>query len=235
MFRAIKDLIETLKMELGKINVVDQELSISTNALDVEMPKVSVALAEEVMNVNVNEALYSPAELDVITTSFDGGNVKVHDTHSFSAITACVKNVEVGSDNVPCVLSVEPVKERVYTSNVMFHTGYAVKLFSIKFVSPEIRSGENIQELWKLTMKRAKFVEKEKVLSALERIFKSYSGDVKDLRFVGYFKNVPVGRAEKIIVLNEDLVVFLKRKGKNLKVDVVVVKSPEKLMIEVVR
>ena len=234
MFRAVKDLIETLKMELGKIDIVDQNLSILTDAVNFEIPKANATIVEEKINIDVKEALYSSEDLNVMTATFDS-NIEVHNVQALSINSAVLKNLELESYKELSILFVKPIEEKVRIEDIPVQYEKSVNVFSLNMTSSKIQSGEHIGEIWKLTVKKSKFMKKEKVLSALEKILKSYKGRVENLKFVGYFKNVPLGRAGKIIAVGEDLVVFLKRKGRDLKADVVVVKSPEKIMIEVVR
>ncbi len=234
MFRAVKDLIETLKMELGKIDIIDQDLSILTDAVDFEIPRVNATIAEEKINVDVKEAIYSPKYLEVITATFNA-NIETHNVQSFNMNSTHLESIYLGSYKEVSILFVKPIEEKISIKEIPIQYKTNIDILSLNMISPKVHSEEHIDEIWKLTIKKSKFMKKEKVLSALEKVLKSYKGRVENLKFIGYFKNVPLGRAEKIIVVDEDLVVFLKRKGKNLKADVVVVKSPEKIIIEVVR
>jgi len=235
MFRAIKELIETLRMELGKISIIDQSLSILTDAVDLEIPKVNLTVVNEKVDISVKEALYFPGDVDVVTATFNRNDVKIYDVGSFNVNSSHLRSLQIRSYREMSVLSVSSIEEKVCVRGVPVQYENSIKVSSPDAISLKIQSGKYISDIWKLTIKKAKFMKKGKVLSALEKILKNYKGRVETLRFVGYFKNVPLGRAEKIAVVGEDLVIFLKRKGKNLKADIVVVKSPEEIIIEVVR
>jgi len=47
---------------------------------------------------------------------------------------------------------------------------------------------------------------------------------LKDFEFVGYYRSVPIGHVEKISVSKRDLMILLKKKGRDLKVDVLLIK-----------
>ena len=75
-----------------------------------------------------------------------------------------------------------------------------------------------------MRIKREKKIDKNKVLDTLARFLSDYKGSLKDFEFVGYYRSVPIGHVEKISVSKRDLMILLKKKGRNLKVDVLLIK-----------
>ena len=75
------------------------------------------------------------------------------------------------------------------------------------------------------------------MLDALARLLRRYGGKPEKMEFLGYFKDIPVGMAEAMVVEKGKLVLKISRKKKRRAtvVDLVAIRTPKGVMVEVVR
>jgi len=229
MFRALKQLIETLKMELGKIKVSCEDISFSINVspLPMELPEPPVNVVS--YRVNVNSAFFKPENVPVKNIAFSKAEITIKNG-AFETSPCEVKSIM--EEMAPRVKGAETLLPQA--------TPRFIKLSSFK---PHIRElskpstrvvKKDLPYIWILTVPKSPIENKEKILKAMERALKKYRGPVEDIKFLGYFKNVPLGFAKKMRIDEGRLVIELRKRGKPARYDIIALKVLDKVIVEVV-
>ncbi len=229
MFRALKDFFKTLKMELGVIGVENErtefEVSISGEIPSFEDPPVlDEKISVSVRNLNQHGSVrilrgdLKRSDVEVSSGDMDVGDLKVRSSE-FSKLDFHPKSFDLLKDaNV--------IDEKMHLDIPKSEDMAPLRIHT--------RDGLSVDEIWKIRIFKSEYFPKDAVLNVLERFLRRYRGDLKDLKFLGFFKSVPIGRASRMVLRGDSLEVQLKRRGgSGLCVDIVALKTPEGIELEV--
>ncbi|WP_126992441.1 hypothetical protein [Thermosipho globiformans] len=223
--RIIKNIVETLKMELGfiKVNNLDLELSanasensinLSTKTLDKTL-RTNVLSLEFESKANVKNEVIEKNIIQIKDIAFSGKNLKLNEL-SFKNFTK-VKNQTLIFNIPNCT------KTPILIKNIKINkTGEFKVKINKNYISP----------IYTITFLPTPSVKKEKILKLLKNIIANYKNS--DIKFVGYYKNIPIGYAYNIIITDRKLILHVKSKGKDISKDIVVFKIGEKYKLEVI-
>lgn len=229
MLKHLRDFFRTLKMEVFGVEVEREDLQVE-----------SVVLSE---NVDVTEPDVEGFEVEVVVEEGAiGGKVEIE---GFKGLEKDLETfvggfegteVEVVSGDLEASFEVSGVPLKL-SSEVRWKKmeGFKASVEGVDEIKTAVLKGD-APPLWILTLKRAPLVEKEKVLDALARLLRRYGGRPEGMEFLGYFKGVPIGSAEALLVEKGRLVLRIsKRRRRNVVADLVAIKTPRGIMVEVVR
>ena len=229
MFRALKELIETLKMELGKIKVSSEDISFPVNISSLPMKLPEPAINVVSYRVNVNSALFKPENVPVKNIAFSKTDIVIKS----GAIET--SSCEVKSITEEMASSVKSVETLLFQAVPRFIKLSPFKGYVREVLRPSTRVvKKDLPHIWILTINRSPIENKEKILKAMERALKRYRGPVEDIKFLGYFKNVPLGLAKKMRIDEGRLVIELRKRGKPARYDIIALKVLDKVIVEVI-
>ena len=232
MFKYVKDFFKTLSMEIGGVKSQSVDLTISAFAqslkVKVELPKVfsvddEIKVLGETFSRNVK----------IKSESFKDQNVEIF-SENFSTRLLVINNplesFKTSISSTKIENKVNLVSEDLTLENPKIENG--ISDFKIT-----IRNGKDLPHIWRISYIRSPLVEKEKILDALTRLLRRYGGKPEKMEFLGYFRDIPIGMAEAIVVEKGKLVLSISRKKKRRSavVDLVAIKTPKGVMMEVVR
>jgi len=217
MFKYIKEFFKTLFMEFKGVKTHAVSFHTSAVVKGFSAEEKSINVHSEELSVPVNQIFVSPS-------------VKLHDLKNETKIR--VKRDDLIERACSChEITLPNLNDSVKTFNADFQTAVISKnlVFRSKVVEGvhykmNVHMGDDMHHIRIMRIKREKKIDKNKVLDALARFLSDYKGNLKDFEFMGYYKSVPIGHVEKISVSKKDLMILLKKKGRNLKVDVLLIK-----------
>ena len=217
MFKHIKEFFKTLFMEFKGVKTHAVSFHALAVVKDFSAEGKNINVHSEELSVRINKILVSPS-------------VKLHDLRDESEIH--VKRDDLIGRTCSCHETTLPsLNDSVKTFNTNFQTTVISKnpVFRSKVVEGvhyrmNVYVGNDMGHIRIMRIKREKKIDKNKVLDTLARFLSDYKGSLKDFEFVGYYRSVPIGHVEKISVSKRDLMILLKKKGRNLKVDILLIK-----------
>ncbi len=229
MLKHLRDFFKTLKMEVFGAGVEEEDLLIG-----------SAVLSED---VDIKEPEVGGFEVEVVVEEGSiGGNAEVK---GFRDLKEDVEVLKGGFGGGEVDVISEDLKASTETSETPLNFPSEIKREDLGNLEVSVeRTGEihtsvvkgDAPPLWTLTLKRSTILEKDKVLDALARLLRRYGGRPEGMEFLGYFKGVPIGSAEALLVEKGRLVLRIsKRRRRNVVADLVAIKTPRGIMVEVVR
>ncbi len=240
MRRIVKEIKETIRLELGRIKIHEETIGFEVHVYerDFGLSPNDVEIKNDCVNIEIKDVSFS---------SNDGTIVKdgTLDSLDFSVIDCSVFNeFEVKEGAVDPEIFGEEIKDVGFIDS----KNSTIQDLKIEKIETSIRSfnmitssyvhnGMHLGQIWRVSIVRSKITDKEKILSALERLLKKYKGRVEDIKFLGYFKGVPLGMSKEIYIDGEKLIVVLdaKKRHRKVVVDLVIIKTPKGLLTEVVK
>ncbi len=230
MLRALKDFFRTLKMELGVIEVKKFEPRFQTRVRsdfsflsDPEVRKGSLDIVVRELNlensaVDVKSVDFRSSDVNVLT-----GNVTDEELILRSEDFSYVRN---------SIHDLSDFDIKTHLESIEFHD--EVEVLKHPVLKTSVRDGMNVEDIWTVRIERSEYFPKDVVLNVLERILSEYKGDPRNLRFLGFYRSVPLGYASKLSLMGRDLVIHLKRNGRKTCVNLIALKIGEKIKLEVV-
>ncbi|ABR31275.1 hypothetical protein SU69_07235 [Thermosipho melanesiensis] len=224
--RIIKNVIKTLKQELGLIKINDiktnmnvtvtfEKVNLKTNLYD-ESIKANIVTRNFKFTPKLSSTSISNTTINVAKEEITQSRVKIKNI-SFENLNINNKSLTFQSKDV-----------NIYEEDIYFKT----TINAIDIPKPKIKS-KIPPILFEVIIYPSKVVSKEKILKILREYILTQKN--KDIKFIGFFKNVPLGYAEKIIITNNKLTVILNKKGKNFVSNVVIFKIDGKYKLEVIK
>ncbi len=231
MLKYVKDFFKTLSMELGGIRVSSADLSLnvvdSKGDIRMDFPQVDgISTCVDVLGENVQtssrivSADFKPTNLEVIDLGFHEGTTRV-----FEAAER---------------LNVQVFGEKLLNGTELLRKGCEILKVALDEsdlkLSLTVRNGIDVPVIWNVSYRKSMSVKKDMILEALSRLLRRYGGNPEEMEFLGYFRKIPLGMAEAVIVEKGRLVLRISRKAKKpITVDLVAVKTPKGVMVEVIR
>ena len=232
MFKYVKDFFKTLSMEIVGVKSwsVDISVDVTTSGMEIGVRSPRVLSVGERPKVN-GETFSGSAK--VRSGSLQRSGLKV--------ITGNFSSEFTGVENPLRELEAQVLSES-FESDLILKSG-EVDLKTLETDSVRIRfktsvkDGKDVPPIWNVSYRRSKFVEKDKILEALARLLKRYGGKPEKMEFLGYFKDIPIGIAEAMMVEKGRLVLRISKDKKKrfAVVDLVAIRTPRGVMVEVVR
>ena len=232
MFKYVKDFFKTLSMEIGgiKLRSIDLSVVVSTQDMEIEVESPKVSGVDKKPKI-LGE--FFAREVNVRSADFKGNTARI-----------LVGNIKPESIDVKN--PVESFKTKIFVENLesqVILRSENLQLENLKVssenisIETKIRNGKDFPHIWRVSYKKSRFVEKEKILDALARLLKRYGGKPEKMEFLGYFRDIPIGMAEAMIVEKGKLVLSISRRKlrRSTVVDLVAIKTPKGVMVEVVR
>lgn len=224
--RIIKSLINTLKTELKLIKVKDITLNFTTTTSENDI-KPNIKTIDETLIPKTKSENFS-FDIKINAQILSNKNLKIKD------LSLSSHNVEIKNGSF--------IINDIQTNNLVVFSNKQLKIKNLKMIlKAKINEINKIQlkiknnmlpQLFILTFLPASSIEKNKILELLKKLIINYRNS--DIRFVGFYKNIPIGYAEKVIVKDKTLIVYTKKDGKNISKDIAVFKINGKYRLEVV-
>ncbi|KUK19961.1 hypothetical protein, partial [Pseudothermotoga lettingae] len=205
----IKQLIETLKMELGIIQVKE------TTDL-IKHPRIR----DLPVNVVVKEPLQKLCEDSLSVNSLHLGDqmVKIRNLISKADISVKQEMLTCKTNTSQLFFSREIPLSIKSESNLNF-----AEVLNGKMIIAQIKS-KNLPVLWISRFHSSPLPKNEKSLRALEKFFTEYRGNLKDIKFIGYYRFVPLDSMKRFLVLGKELIIELSDK-KSKRYDAIIFKN----------
>lgn len=205
--------VNNLKLEFSA-NTSENSINLSTKTLDKTL-RTKVLRLEFENKVNVKNEVIEKNSIQIKDIAFSGNNLKLNEL-GFKKFSK-VKNQTLAFKTPSCTKMPTVIKDiKIYKTNV----------FNIKV------NKNYISSIYTITFSPTPSVKKEKILRLLKNIIANYKNS--DIKFVGYYKNIPIGYAYNIIISDRKLILHAKSKGKDISKDIAVFKIGEKYKLEVI-
>jgi len=231
MFKALKDFFKTLKMEAVGIGV-RSEKRIRPPAVFVEDLSTSVPGVVSVgFEVELGELHGSIEDVEVRSELIGSETLEVRDIWFGEGDSLEIHRAELGGSSIE-INGIDALR----VPDVLSETpGFSVGIGLVKRIEiPKSIDGTRERVVWIMRMKRSTSYPKTAVLEALERFLKRYTGDPKDLKFLGFYRSVPLGRAKRVWFIGDSMMLELSRRGKDMVLDVIALKTERGIDLEVV-
>ncbi|QTA37847.1 hypothetical protein JYK00_09010 [Thermosipho ferrireducens] len=226
--RIARNIIDTLKMELGLINIKQTNLIKKPDIFNIQVD-YSVSLFK--ISLSCPKVLDSSLKNSVtIHENFQitGSNIRIKSgifqNESFILNDSSLKIQESDLKSLP------KIEEEVTIFSKKINLNPGLKERKIKFQT-RILSNSALPPLLIIVFHPEKFVDRSKVIKATQKILNSAGS--RNIKFLGFYKNIPVGFSKRIIYSNGKLIVFLNNKGLDIFKDVFAFKVNGKFHVEV--
>jgi len=217
MLRYIKEFFKTLFMEFKGIRTHSVSFHTSAVVKGFFVGKKSIGVHSEKVFVRVNQVFMSP-------------NAVLHDLGNKTKVR--VREGDLIRNTCSCRdVTLYDLRDSVRAFNTYFQTvvisrnpTFRSKVNEGISYKTRVYPGNDMYHIRLMRIKREKKIDKNKVLEALAEFLSDYKENLKHFEFVGYYKGVPIGHVERISISKKDLMILLKKRGRNLKVDILLVK-----------
>ncbi len=232
MFKYVKDFFRTLSMEIGGVKSRSVDISVDVNTSGVEIGMGSPKVFSTYEKPKIGGETFSGSAV-VRSGSLQKSILKVA-SGSFSSESAGIEDPLRGFKTRALSESFE--SELVLRSVDLRLRGFKTENARFRFRT-SVKDGRDIPSIWNVSYRKSPLVEKDKILDALARLLRRYGGKPEKMEFLGYFKGVPIGMAEAMMVEKGRLVLRISRKRARrfAVVDLVAIRTPKGVMVEVVR
>jgi len=219
MFKYVKEFFKTLFMEFKGVKTRDISFDILTMVKDFPLKEKIINIYSEEPSVCIQQILVNP-------------NVRLRDIKEETKVVVKKESMYLdGKIASGREMMLSDLKSAIKSSDIDLQTVIISKDLSFRSKVVEgidyktnVNKGDDVHYIKIMRIKREKKIDKNKVLDTLARFLNDYEGDLRDFEFIGYYRKIPIGHVEKISVSKKDLMVYLKKRGKNLKVDVLLIK-----------
>ncbi len=231
--RIVKELLETLKMELGIIKQNTVEPSITVDALKSVEVFIYPELFEEKISTNVDSIEFSRNNVNTNEISLNSSeNLKVNPCRSFlnilkiegESLRAEDSNIRTAdfksSQFTLRTYDKEPFSFNTNSPNLLKKDDIS-KIYSSKTFTTTVFENKNVFNFsFKIkvdflypilvrTYYKEQYVEKELFVKNMGKLIEKYG---KDFSFMGYYKNIPLNLAKKIVIEYDRIVMYFDEK-----------------------
>ncbi len=231
MFRAIKDLLETLKMELGKIKITTPRIGFSAETTSLNPIFSYPEVFSEEISPSVESANFASKIPEVVNGTFSTLEVDIK-SEQLNKETVKIRRSHISPPDLRLMKpEISPKSPRVIHGDI---GSFVASVISSKRSASSVKDGISLSPIWTMTIEKSPIEDKDRILKALERALKNYKGPIEEIKFLGYFKNVPLKMTKKLEITEGKLIVHLYRRSSTGFYDIIAVKTQDKLKIEVV-
>ncbi|WP_077198636.1 hypothetical protein [Thermosipho affectus] len=224
--RIIKNIVETLKQELGFIKIYKVENNIKV-LVKSEKSSLQTNTFDETLKIKINNKEFNITPN--VVSFFDLNEITM------------VKNILIEASEVN-IKSLFPKAIEIKENPVFLNLGdkkvkdqrlkIIIRVKKVERIVPKVHS-KILPSLLRLAIYPSKVVEKDKILNILKKYIQTYK--TSEIRFIGFFKNVPLGKAEKIFISDEKISVLINSKRKDFFADIVIFKINDMYKMEVIK
>ena len=215
-------------MELGGVKVEEKPLGFTSSVLKLEIPAGDAKVIDESVSAEVLSALSAPSP-EIESGDLSGScEVLCGEMESESEVLSeSLAEEDAGVLPSDLELDAQVESERLELSGVDIEkTEFSV----------EVEKNTNLPQVWRMRIERKEKFEKDRILDALIRVLRRYRGKPEDLRFIGYFERVPLGIAEYVVFEKDEMILKISKKPKkDVSVDLIAVRTPNGVVMEVVK
>ncbi len=231
--RIVKELLETLKMELGIIKQNTIEPSITVDTLKNVDVLIYPELFEEKISTSVESIEFSRSNVNTNEISLNSSeNLKVTPCSSF------LNMLKIESESLRAEES--NIRTADFKSSQFTPRTYDKEPFSFNTNSPYLLKEENISKIYSLstftptifekkgtlkfsfkikvdflypilvrTYYKEQYVEKELFVKNMGKLIEKYG---KDFSFRGYYRNIPLNLAKKVVIEYDRIIMYFDEK-----------------------